>query len=141
MRRGTITAAAVAGALLLAAGIGGGRAQEAPPPSASAPPATLPYDVELLRLAEIMGGLHYLARLCDGNSDWRDQMEALLAAEEPDPDRKARMIDRFNHGYESYRSVYRNCTVAARAVVQRYLDEGARLAADIGQRYGNAEGK
>lgn len=104
-------------------------------------PTALPYEAEMLRLSEIMGSLHYLGRLCNGvrASFWRDQMEALIEAEQPDADRRARMIDRFNRGYESYRSVYRACTTSAQLVVQRYLDEGAKLAADIGERYGKKD--
>ncbi len=98
----------------------------------------LPYEAEMLRLSEIMGALHYLRQLCDSGQpgDWRNQMQALIDAEQPDAVRRARMIDRFNHGYESYRSVYRDCTPSAELAVNRYLDEGAKLAADVGEHYG-----
>jgi len=104
-------------------------------------PTALPYEAEMLRLSEIMGALHYLRRLCvsEHDSGWRDAMEALLDAEQPDAVRRARMIDRFNRGYEGYRSVYRACTPAAEAVVERFLDEGARLAADLNARYGETQ--
>ena len=46
------------------------------------------------------------------------------------------MIDHFNRGYESYRSVYRVCTDSARLAVDRYLQEGAQIAAEIAARYG-----
>ncbi len=108
-----------------------------------AAPTELPYQAEMLRLSEIMGALHYLRQLCDRGrtSDWRDEMQALLDAEQPDAERRTRMVDRFNHGYESYRSVYRDCTPSAKLAVQRYLDEGARLAADIGEHYGKHDGE
>ena len=48
---------------------------------------------------------------------WRDQMQALIDSEQPDGEERARMIDRFNRGYESYRSVYRVCTDSARLAV------------------------
>jgi uncharacterized protein (TIGR02301 family) len=114
-----------------------------PAEAQDAPAAQLPYEAEMLRLSEIMGALHYLRQLCDSGqtSDWRDEMQALIDAEQPDAERRARMIDRFNHGYESYRSVYRTCTPSAELAVQRYLDEGAKVAADIREHYGKHDGE
>lgn len=104
-----------------------------PPPPPPAPPA---YEDQLLRLAEIMGAVHYLAQLCNGpdNAQWRDQMQQLVDTES-DEDR-AKMIDRFNRGYEAYQSVYLSCTPAAGEANQRYLEEGAKIAQDITARYG-----
>ncbi|MEX0853582.1 MAG: TIGR02301 family protein [Bauldia sp.] len=111
------------------------------PRAQEADPTALPYDTQMLRLSEILGALHYLRRLCDSREGgrWRDQMEALIAAEQPDELRQARMVDRFNRGYESFRSVYRACTPAAEVAVGRYVDEGARIAADITARFGKTE--
>jgi uncharacterized protein (TIGR02301 family) len=116
-------------------------AAEAPPaPTAplaeSAPPP--PYEDQFLRLAEILGALHYLRDLCkagDGEA-WRQQMEALITSEQPDDLRRARMVDRFNHGYDGFKSVYLSCTLAASVATDRYLQEGAKIAADITARYG-----
>ncbi len=63
-------------------------------------------------------------------------MQKLLDAEQPDADQRARMIDRFNHGYDTYRSVYLSCTPAAGAATELYLQEGARITTDITARYG-----
>ena len=101
----------------------------------SGPP---PYDDELLRLSEILGSMHYLRTLC-GSSEgslWRDQMQGLLDSEQPDADRRARFVDRFNRGYEGFRAVYRSCTAAATEVMDRYMAEGARIARDVVARYG-----
>jgi uncharacterized protein (TIGR02301 family) len=109
--------------------------EPAPPPQPSGPP---PYDEQLLRLAEILGSMHYLRTLCGSTegSLWRDQMQGLLNSEQPDPDRRARFVDRFNRGYESFRAVYRTCTLAATEAIDRYMEEGARLARDVIARYG-----
>jgi uncharacterized protein (TIGR02301 family) len=116
-----------------------------PPPAAPAPapptggvPSAPPYEDQLLRLAEILGAIHYLRPLCQsGEGDqWRDQMDALLNSEQPDEARRRRMVDRFNRGYESFRSVYRECTAAAATASNRYLQEGVKIAADITARYG-----
>jgi uncharacterized protein (TIGR02301 family) len=106
-----------------------------PVPSTSAPP---PYEDQLLRLSEILGAIHYLRELCkaDDSDVWRDEMQKLLDAEQPDPDRRARMVGRFNHGYDSFRSVYLACTPAATEAISRYLDEGQKITTDITARYG-----
>ena len=56
------------------------------------------YEASLLRLAEILGGLYFLRGLCGhGDADvWKQDMEAILAAEEPGPQRRSRLIARFN---------------------------------------------
>lgn len=100
-------------------------------------PSPPPYDEQLLRLSEILGAIHYLRHLCghDEKETWRDQMSALIDAEEPDGLRRARLTDRFNRGYEGFRAIYRDCTPAANESAGRYLTEGARIAADITARF------
>jgi len=104
-------------------------------PEVAPPP---PYENDLLRLSEILGAVHYLRQLCqsDEGNVWREQMEKLLETEAPDEARRARMVDRFNRGYDSYKSVYLSCTPAATEASQRYLEEGAKIAAEITARYG-----
>jgi uncharacterized protein (TIGR02301 family) len=126
-------------ALLLAAPGGALSAVVAvPPPAPSDVPAAPPYEADLLRLSEILGAVHYLRQLCkaDEGDVWRQQMEKLLETESPDEARRARMVDRFNRGYDSYKSVYVSCTPAATESTQRYLEEGAKIAAEITARYG-----
>lgn len=109
------------------------------PLPAAAQAADPPYESQLLRLSEILGALHYLRPLCGADEDdqtWRKQMEELIAAEEPSERRRARLTDRFNLGYSSFASVYRTCTPAAAAAVDRYQREGVRIARDITARYG-----
>jgi uncharacterized protein (TIGR02301 family) len=114
-------------------------AQDAAPvgPQAKAPP----YDEGLLRLSEILGSLHYLRQLCSAGegSMWRREMQALIDAEAADPARRARIVDNFNRGYNSFKAVYRKCTPAATAAIDRYMDEGARIARDTVARYGRVE--
>ncbi len=125
--------------------IGPALAQQTPAPPAEAPAQAQPQDVgeppyeaQLLRLSEILGAVSYLRELCDSDegSLWRDQMQAMIDAEQPSPIRRARFVDRFNRGYESYRSVYRSCTPAAATAIDRYMDEGVKIARDITARYG-----
>lgn len=106
-----------------------------PAPPADAPPS---YDPELMRLAEILGGLHYLRPLCGATAEaqrWRTQMQGLIDSEKPSEPRKAKMVASFNRGYTNFAQVYHSCTPAAHLAVQRHLQEGARLAHDIVVRF------
>ncbi|MEW6255927.1 MAG: TIGR02301 family protein [Pseudomonadota bacterium] len=108
-------------------------------PAAAAEGSTPPYETDLLRLAELLGGLHYLRPLCGMTAEqqsWRGEMQALIDAEQPSEARRGKLIAAFNQGYGSYAQVYRSCTPSAAQAVARQLDEGARLAHDIVVRYG-----
>jgi uncharacterized protein (TIGR02301 family) len=64
-------------------------------------------------------------------------MESLLVHEEPEPERRARMVASFNHGYRSFGSVYTTCTASAVEAIERYMLEGETLTRDLVSRYGN----
>jgi len=128
MNRIRRTLSGIALALVLAGGAAAQGASEPPPPI---------YEEKLLRLAEVLGSLSFLRTLC-GESDggaWRREMSALLTAEDPGPQRRQRLIARFNHGFETYGAVYRTCTPSARLAISRYLSEGQLLAGDVRSRY------
>lgn len=125
MMRRTLIAALVAGALL-----GPARAAE----------GDAPFDNDLMRLSEILGGLHYLRGLCNPNEGpkWRTQMQALLDAEAPaGSPRRAHMMASFNRGYRGFQQSYRSCTPAADLAIRRYLDEGAKISREVTARYAN----
>ncbi|WP_338531194.1 TIGR02301 family protein [Nitratireductor thuwali] len=106
------------------------------PPTAGATQA--PYDKQLMRLAEILGSVHFLRRLCGEEGEaWRGQMEALLEAEAPTDERRAQLVASFNHGYRSFANIYTQCTEHAVAAIERYMAEGEELASDIVLHYGN----
>lgn len=122
---------------LLALGLAGAARPLAAAPTAEG--AAPPYDDDLLRLAEILGGLHYLRPLCGATGEaqrWRDEMAALIDTEQPSEARRGKMIASFNRGYSSFAQVYRTCTAAARAAVDRQMEEGSHLAHEIVVRYG-----
>jgi uncharacterized protein (TIGR02301 family) len=96
-----------------------------------------PFEPGLLRLAEILGSLHFLRNLCGEKGDqWRGEMQKLLDSENPDPQRRARLIASFNRGYRSF-SGYIQCTPSATEAINRYMQEGQALSRDIASRYGN----
>lgn len=97
-----------------------------------------PYEPGLMRIAEVMGSLHFLRNLCGDKGDrWRQTMERLLAAENPAPERRARFIASFNRGYRTFESTYTTCTLSATEAISLYTVEGENLARDLASRYGN----
>src|SRR6202051_1289871 len=80
--------------LISACNLGPARAQD----------AAAPFDGDLQRMAEILGTLHYLRGICGTNEGpkWRNEMQALIDAETPSGDRRARMIAGFNRGYNGF---------------------------------------
>jgi uncharacterized protein (TIGR02301 family) len=109
------------------------------PATGRAQNAAAPFDGDLLRLAEILGTLHYLRGICGSNEGmkWRNEMQALVDAETPSGERRARMIASFNRGYHGFQQTYRNCTPAANLAIRRNLDEGSKISRDLTARYAN----
>ena len=101
--------------------------------------AVAPFQADLERLSEILGALHYLRTICGANEGqkWRNEMQALVDAEAPSGDRRARMIANFNRGYRGFQQTYRTCTPAADLAIRRYLEEGAKISRDVTARYAN----
>ena len=106
---------------------------------ARAQDAAAPFDGDLQRLAEILGTLHYLRGICGSNEGgkWRNEMQALIDAETPSGDRRARMIAGFNRGYNGFQQTYRTCTPAASVAIRRYIEEGSKISRDLTARYAN----
>lgn len=100
--------------------------------------AVPPYESELLRLAEILGAVHYLRGLCeaDEGQTWRALMEALIDAENPSEERRANLTARFNRGYRGFEQSYHVCNQTAVSLIERYMEEGAGIAQQIASRYG-----
>jgi uncharacterized protein (TIGR02301 family) len=106
---------------------------------ARAQDAAAPFDGDLQRLAEILGTLHYLRGICGTNEGpkWRNEMQALIDAETPSGDRRARMIAGFNRGYNGFQQTYRTCTPAATVAIRRSIEEGSKISRDLTARYAN----
>lgn len=107
-------------ALLLSSGLTAARA---------APGDAKPYDDKLMRLAEILGAVHYLRELCSANDGqlWREKMKDLLDTEGGTAIRRARLTRSFNQGYRSYRRTYVTCTPTAQSSIERFLAEGIQI--------------
>jgi uncharacterized protein (TIGR02301 family) len=92
-----------------------------------------PYDAKLMRLAEILGAVHYLRELCGANEGqtWRKRMEDLIEGEGNASLRRAQLTSRFNNGYRSYSRTYQSCTPSAQTAVARFLAEGTEIASEL----------
>ena len=99
------------------------------------PPDDRPYDGKLMRLAEILGAVHYLRELCGAQEGqiWRDQMKEILRNEGTTAVRRAKLVNSFNDGYRGYRRTYRTCTQSATLATTRFSAEGATIAASLAQ--------
>jgi len=120
--------------ILILLGLAGANA-----PAGAQAQAPAPFDANLQRLAEILGALHYLRGICGANEGqkWRNEVQALIDAEAPTGDRRARMIASFNRGYRGYQQSYRTCSPAADLVIRRFLEEGSKIAREVTARYAN----
>lgn len=95
-----------------------------------------PYQEQMRRLTEIMGSLYFLQPLCgDAGTDWREQAAELIDLDEPDDDRRQRLVGAFNQGYDAYARLYRFCTQAAEEASARLLHEAGQTAAEIHSRF------
>ncbi len=94
---------------------------------------TRPYDDKLMRLGEILGAVHYLRELCGANEGqlWRDRMKELMDTEGSSALRRARLTRSFNNGYRSYSRTYNTCSASAQTAINRFLAEGAEIAANL----------
>jgi uncharacterized protein (TIGR02301 family) len=108
------------------------------PQPAGAQSAVPPYERELLRLAEILGAVHYLRELCeaDEGQTWRSMMQQLIESENPTQERRASLVDSFNRGYRGFEQSYHVCNETAIEIIDRYMEEGADIAQHITSRYG-----
>ena len=93
---------------------------------------------ELRPLAELLGRVHALRAVCEGEADqtWRVRMSQLLDVEAPqNGSRRQRLIDAFNAGYYREQGRVTGCTSNTRQTEARLAGEGRRLAQRLSQRY------
>jgi uncharacterized protein (TIGR02301 family) len=95
-----------------------------------------PYDDQLMRLAEILGAVHYLRELCSANDGqrWREHMRTLIDAETASAQRKARITRSFNQGYRSYSRTYTTCTPSAQTAIDRFMSEGVEISENLAEK-------
>src|ERR1017187_2905621 len=78
------------------------------PAPARAQEAAAPFDGDLQRLGEILGALHHLRDICGAREGqkWRNEMQALIDAEAPSGERRAKIVASFNRSYRGFQQTY-----------------------------------
>lgn len=128
MRSGSLVIMAVLASL----GMGGmAQAQDSTPTLQRAPGQS--NESRLLRMAELLGNLHYVRVLCDPAEGefWRDRMMELIRLEKPSIGQRNRMIEQFNAGYEDAASRYGQCTREARTYASTVAREGEAISDEL----------
>lgn len=110
-------------------------AQTVTPDASGRDPNAKPYDAQIFQLSELLGAVHYLRELCgaDEGQVWRQQMRELVNSEGTSALRRARLVDSFNKGYRGYAQTYRTCTRPALLAIDRFMQQGGRLADSLVQ--------
>lgn len=92
-----------------------------------------PYESRLLRLSEVIGSIHFLTLLCtpEDGTVWHDKMNEMLDVEAKTQLRRAKLIERFNFGFNSFQSTYRNCTASANTALARYTLEAKTIVQNL----------
>lgn len=88
------------------------------------------YQDKLVDLADVLGRIHSIRILCNGQSDqyWRTYMRNLLDLEAPSSGYlRSRMVESFNSAYTAEQAVHGDCTVDATRAEGRLSDRGRQL--------------
>lgn len=91
------------------------------------------YRGQLVELAEVLGGAHFLRILCEGRDDqrWRDYMRRVI---EREPNYRGNLIDGFNRGYRAEELRFRDCDAEARQTEAELRARGLRVARALSAR-------
>ncbi len=110
-------------------------AQSRPPLTETPQSRRTQYGGELMQLAHVLGGAHYLRVLCVGKSDqsWRLFMVAMLDRE--GGPRRTDLVDAFNDGYRDIELRFPGCSPAAQAEEAELKNQGMRLADTLAARH------
>ncbi len=121
------------------------KASPVPPPIVERGPAA--YEPQLLKMAELMGSLAFLADICpateatrDGlatrdGKDWRDKVAMLIEAEASSPRLKGLIAGAYNRGYSDLEVNYKTCSEPALALFEHQIYAVHNLSQDLARRY------
>lgn len=92
------------------------------------------YRTQLVELAEVLGGSHYLRILCEGRGDqrWRDYMRGVI---EREPNYNAVLVEAFNRGYRNEESRFPVCDATTRQMEAELRARGLRVAQALSARH------
>jgi len=91
------------------------------------------YRAQLVELAQVLGGAHYLRILCDGRGDqrWRDYMRGVIQRE---PNYNALLVEGFNQGYREEEQRFSVCDATTRQMEAELRARGVRVAQGLSAR-------
>lgn len=94
------------------------------------------YQAQLIELAEVLGGAHYLRILCEGRGDqrWRDYMLGVLSRE---PRLSDTLRDAFNLGFRQEESRFADCDRPAEQYEAELRARGLRVSGALRARHGD----
>lgn len=138
--RALFCAALLATAALPAAAQQPGR--RTPPPQTQQQPGQQPargeewYRGQLVELAEVLGGAHYLRIVCDGRGDqrWRDYMRGVIQRE---PEYNGVLVEGFNRGYRQEEARFPVCDATTRQMEAELRARGLRISQGLSARHAN----
>lgn len=92
------------------------------------------YRAQLVELAQVLGGAHYLRILCDGRGDqrWRDYMRGVIQRE---PNYNALLVEGFNRGYREEEERFAVCDATTRQMEAELRARGLRVAQGLSARH------
>jgi uncharacterized protein (TIGR02301 family) len=92
------------------------------------------YRGQLVELAEVLGGSHYLRILCEGRGDqrWRDYMRGVIQRE---PQYNAVLVEGFNRGYREEEARFPTCDATTRQMEAELRARGLRIAQALSARH------
>lgn len=91
------------------------------------------YRQQLVDLAEVLGGSHYLRITCSGRGDqrWRDYMRGVIDRE---PGMRQALSDSFNQGYRNESTRFPECDRNSQQTEAELRARGLRIAGALGAR-------
>jgi uncharacterized protein (TIGR02301 family) len=94
------------------------------------------YRGQLVELAEVLGGSHYLRILCEGRGDqrWRNYMRGVI---EREPNYNAVLVEGFNRGYRNEEARFPVCDETTRQMEAELRARGLRVAQALSARNRN----
>lgn len=93
------------------------------------------YRGQLVELAEVLGGSHYLRILCSGRGDqrWRDYMRGVIQRE---PNYNSTLVESFNRGYREEEARFPTCDRTTEQMEAELRARGLRIAQALSARHG-----
>ena len=94
------------------------------------------YHQQLVELAQVLGGSHYLQTVCHGQGEqqWRDRMRALI---QHAPQYSDELVEAFNRGYAVQQQRFADCDQGADQAATELRAQGLRISQALAAQHAN----